>query len=146
MSYVECLNNRYGIDIPLTHCIWLSELGVKMLSKVLPDREPMLTFFDYSNPSSLSYFVGQVGMDYHGNVICDVSFGIRFMSSIGKVLHAELIEGYVYRIAWISHNENVTLDRDLWKGVYEFFETLRSDIADSLLTMVKRYESDPELV
>ena len=146
MSYVECLNNRYGMDIPLTHCIWLSELGVEMLSKVLPDREPMLTFVKYSNPPSLSYFVGRVGMDLHGNVTCDVCFGIRFKSSIEKVLHAELIEGYVYRIAWISRNENVTLDRDLWKGVYEFFETLRSDIADSLLTTVKRYESDPELV
>ena len=32
------------MDIPLTCCIWLSELGVEMLSKVLPDREPMLTF------------------------------------------------------------------------------------------------------
>ena len=31
MSYVECLNNRYGMDIPLTYCIWLSELGVEML-------------------------------------------------------------------------------------------------------------------
>ena len=46
MSYVECLNNRYGMDIPLTYCIWLSELGAEMLSRVLPDREPMIAFYD----------------------------------------------------------------------------------------------------
>ena len=146
MSYVECLNNRYGMDIPLTCCIWLSELGVEMLSKVLPDREPMLTFSCDSDGPFLSDVVREVGIDFHGNLTCDVPFGIRFKSSIGKVLHASLIEGYLYKIHWIGRNENVVLDKDLWKGVYEFFEILRSDIANSISILVKRYDSDPEPV
>ena len=146
MSYVECLNNRYGMDIPLTCCVWLSELGVEMLSRVLPDREPMLTFYGHNDVPSLLDVVQKVGIDYHGNVICDVPFGIRFKSSIGKVLQASLIEGYLYRIHWIGRNENVGLDKDLWKGVYEFFEILRSVIANSISILVKRYGSDPESV
>ena len=117
MSYVECLNNRYGMDIPLTCCIWLSELGVEMLSRVLPDREPMLTFSCHNDGPSLSDVVRKVGIDFHGDLTCDVPFGIRFKSSIGKVLHASLIEGYLYKIHWIGRNENVVLDKDLWKGV-----------------------------
>ena len=146
MSYVECLNNRYGMDIPLTCCICLSELGVEMLSRVLPDREPMLTFSGHNDVLFLSDVVREVGIDYHGNVICDVPFGIRFKSSIGKVLHASLIEGYLYKIHWIGRNENVVLDKDLWKGVYEFFEILRSDIANSISILVKRYDSNSEPV
>ena len=143
MSYVECLNNRYGMDIPLTCCIWLSELGVEMLSRVLPDREPMLTFY---GRSLLDDVVQEAGIDFHGNLTCDVPFGIHFKSSIGKVLHASLIEGYLYNIHWIGRNENVVLDKDLWKGVYEFFEILRLDIANSISILVKRYDSDPEPV
>ena len=146
MSYVECLNNRYGMDIPLTYCIWLSELGVEMLSRVLPDREPMLTFSCHNDGPSLSDVVRKVGIDFHGNLTCDVPFGIRFKSSIGKVLHASLIQGYLYKIHWIGCNENVILDKDLWKGVYEFFEILRSDIANSISILVKQYDSDPEPV
>ena len=146
MSYVECLNDRYGMDILLTYCIWLSELGVEMLSKVLPDREPMLTFSCDGDGPFLSDVVRKVGIDYHGNVICDVPFGIRFKSSIGKVLHASLIEGYLYKIHWIGRNENVVLDKDLWKDVYEFFEILRSDIANGISILVKWYDSDPEPV
>ena len=146
MSYVECLNNRYGMDIPLTCCIWLSELGVEMLSRVLPDREPMLTFSGHNDVPSLSDVVREVGIDYHGNVICDIPFGISFKSSIGKVLHTSLIEGYLFKIHWIGRNENVVLDKDLWKGVYEFFEILRSDIANSISILVKRYDYDPEPV
>ena len=137
MSYVECLNNRYGMDIPLTYCIWLSELGVEMLSRVLPDREPILTFYGHNDVPSLSDVVRGVGIDFHGNLTCDVPFGIRFKSSIGKVLHASLIEGYLYKIHWIGRNENVVLDKDLWKGVYKFFEILRSDIANSISILVK---------
>ena len=146
MSYVECLNNRYGMDIPLTCCIWLSELGVEMLSKVLPDREPMLTFSCDGDGPFWSDVVLEVGIDFHGNLTCDVPFGIRFKYSIGKVLHASLIEGYLYKIHWIGRNENVVLDKDLWKGVYEFFEILRSDIANSISILVRRYDSDPEPV
>ena len=146
MKYVECLNNRYGMDILLTCCIWLSELGVEMLGRVLPDREPMLTFSSHNDVPSLSDVVREVRIDYHGNVICYVPFGIRFKSSIGKVLHASLIEGYLYKIHWIGRNENVVLDKDLWKGVYEFFEILRSDIANSISILVKRYDSDPKPV
>ena len=134
------------MDIPLTCCIWLSELGVEMLSRVLPDREPMLTFYGHNDVPSLSDVVQKVGIDFHGNLTCDVPFGIRFKSSIGKVLHASLIEGYLYKIHWIGRNENVVLDKDLWKGVYEFFEILRSDIANSISILVKRYDSDPEPV
>ena len=143
MKYVECLNNRYGIDIPLTYCIWLSELGVEMLSRVFPDREPMIVFYDGDHVPFLSEVVKEVETDYHGNLVCYVPFGIRFKSSIGWVLHAHLIEGYLYRVHWISHTENVTLDRNLWKGVYEFFEILKPDIAKGVFAMVKRYESDP---
>ena len=57
-----------------------------------------------------------------------------------------LKEGYLYKIHWIGRNENVVLDKDLWKDVYEFFEILRSDIANSISVLVKRYDSDPELV
>ena len=92
------------MDIPLTCCIWLSELGVEMLSRVLPDREPMLTFYGHNDVPSLSDVVRKVGINYHGNVICDVPFGICFKSSIGKVLHASLIEGYLYKIHWIGRN------------------------------------------
>ena len=137
MSYVECLNYRYGMDIPLTCCIWLSELGVEMLSRVLPDREPMLTFYGHNDVPSLSEVVEQVETDYHGNLVCYVTFGIRFKSSMGWVLYASLIEGYLYKIHWIGRNENVVLDKDLWKGVYEFFEILRSDIANSISILVK---------
>ena len=146
MSYVECLKNRYGMDIPLTCCIWLSELGVEMLSRVLPDREPMIVFYDYDHVPFLSEVVREVGIDFHSNFTCEVPFGIRFKSSIGKVLHASLIKGYLYKIHWIGRNENVVLDKDLWKGVYEFFEILRSDIANSISILVKRYDSDPESV
>ena len=134
------------MDIPLTCCIWLSELGVEMLSRVLPDREPMLTFYGHNDVPSLSDVVRKVGVNYHGNVICDVPFGIRFKSSIGKVLHASLIKGYLYKSHWIGRNENVVLDKDLWKGVNEFFEILRSDIANSISILVKRYDFNPEPV
>ena len=134
------------MDIPLTCCIWLSELGFEMLSKVLPDREPMLTFSCDGDGPFLSDVVREVGIDFHGNLTCDVPFGIRFKSSIGKVLHASLIEGYLYKIHWIGRNENVVLDKDLWKGIYEFFEILRLDIANSISILVKRYDSDPEPV
>ena len=77
MSYIECLNNRCGMDIPLTYCIWLSELGVKMLSRALPDREPMLTFSGHNDALFLSDVVREVGIDFHGNLTCDVPFGIR---------------------------------------------------------------------
>ena len=146
MSYVECLDNRYGMDIPLTCCIWLSQLGVEMLSRVLPDREPMIVFYDCDHVPFLSEVVEQVETDYHGNLVCYVTFGIRFKSSMGWVLYADLIEGYLYKVHRTSHNEHVTLDRDLWKGVYEFFEILRSDIANSISILVKRYDSDPEPV
>ena len=146
MSYVECLNNRYGMDIPLTCCIWLSELDVAMLSKVLPNREPMLTFSCDGDGPFLSDVVREVGIDFHGNLTCDIPFGIRFKSSIGKVLHASLIEGYLYKIHWIGRNENVVLNKDLWKVIYKFFEILRSDIANSISILVKRYDSDPEPV
>ena len=36
MSYVECLNNRAEIDIPLMSCIWLSNEGVRALDRVFP--------------------------------------------------------------------------------------------------------------
>ena len=146
MSYVECLNDRCRMDIPLMYCIWLSELGVEMLSRVLPAREPMLTFSGHNDVLFLSDVVREVGIDFHGNLTCDVPFGICFKSSIGKVLHASLIEGYLYKIHWIGRNENVVLDKDLWKGVYEFFEILRSDIANSISILVKRYDSNPEPV
>ena len=146
MSYVECLNDRCGMDIPLMYCIWLSELGVEMLSRVLADREPMLTFSGHNDVLFLSDVVREVGIDFHSNLTCDVPFGIHFKSSIGKVLHASLIEGYLYKIHWIGRNENVVLDKDLWKGVYEFFEILRSDIANSISILVKRYDSDPKPV
>ena len=109
MSYIEYLNNRYGMDIPLTCCIWLSELGVEMLSRVLPDREPMLTFYGRSLSDDV---VREVGIDFYGNLACDVPFGICFKSSIGEALHASLIEGYLYKIHWIGRNENVVLDKD----------------------------------
>ena len=57
MSYVECLNNRYGMDIPLTRCTWLSKLSVEMLSRVLPDREPMIVFYDRDHVPFLSEVV-----------------------------------------------------------------------------------------
>ena len=65
---------------------------------------------------------------------------------MGWVLYADLIEGYLYKVHWISHNEHVTLDRNLWKGAYKFFEILRSDIVNSISILVKRYDSDPEPV
>ena len=137
MSYVECLNNRYGMDIPLTYCIWLSELGVEMLSRVLPDRESMIVFYDGDYVPHLSDVVKEVETDYHGNLVCHVPFGICFKSSIHWVLYAQLIEGYLYQVQWISNNENVTLDRNLWKGVYEFFKVLKSDIAKGVFAIVK---------
>ena len=106
----------------------------------------MLTFSGHNDVLFLSDVVREVETDYHGNLVCYVTFGIRFKSSMGWVLYADLIEGYLYKVHWISHNEHVTLDRNLWKGVYEFFEILRSDIANSISILVKRYNSDPEPV
>ena len=71
------------MDIPLTCCIWLSELGVEMLSRVLPDREPMIVFYDCDHVPFLSEVVEQVETDYHGNLVCYVTFGIRLKSSMG---------------------------------------------------------------
>ena len=106
----------------------------------------MLTFSGHNDVLFLSDVVREVGIGFHDDLTCDVPFGIRFKSSIGKVLHACLIEGYLYQIHWIGRNENVVLDKDLWKGVYEFFEILISDIANSISILVKRYDSDPEPV
>ena len=66
------------MDIPLTYCIWLSELGVEMLSRVLPDREPMIAFYDGDHVRHLSDVVKEVETDYHGNLVCQVPFGICF--------------------------------------------------------------------
>ena len=106
----------------------------------------MLTFSCDGDGPFLSDVVRKFGIDFHGNFTCDIHFGIRFKSSIGKALHASLMEGYLYKIGWIGRNENVVLDEDLWKGVYEFFEILRSDIANSISILVKRYDSDLEPV
>ena len=77
MSYVECLNNRYRMDIPLTYCIWLSELGVEMLSRVLPDREPMLTFL-------------VTMMDHLCRMLCE-----KLESIFMVILHVTFLLGYV---------------------------------------------------
>ena len=97
------------MDIPLTFCTWLSEFGVEMLSRLLPDREPMIVFYDRDHVPFFSEVVEQVETDYHGNLVCYVPFGIRFKSSMGWVLYADLIEGYLYKVHWISHNEHVLI-------------------------------------
>ena len=47
MSYVNFINNRPKMDMPLSMCIWFSDRGIERIYSLFPHEDPILVIRNY---------------------------------------------------------------------------------------------------